>query len=159
MRNNKSKYISRDEALAKLQKYCAYQDRCHKEVRTKLLELRIYGEDLEEIIAELIAENFLNEERFARSYARGKFRMRRWGRNRILQELKFRKISAYCIRKAMTEIEEEEYQQTLKEVILKRKALSKEKDAFKRNSKLANYAIGRGYEPGLVWETIKNIDE
>ena len=157
MKNNNPKYISKAEALAKLQKYCAYQDRCHQEVRTKLLELGIYGDDLEEIIYDLISENFLNEERFARSYARGKFRMRRWGRNRILRELKFRKISDYCIRKAMTEIEEEEYLKTLEQVLRKRLALSKEKDIFKRNSKLAKYAIGKGYEPTLVWEMVKKF--
>ena len=127
MKNKKTKYITKEEGLAKLQKFCAYQDRCHQEVRTKLITLGIYGDDLEEIIVELIADNFLNEERFARSYARGKFRMRRWGRVRILNELKFRKITDYCIRKAMTEIEEEDYLETLIEVLEKKKLQVKEK--------------------------------
>ena len=113
------KYISKDDALSKLQRYCAYQDRCHQEVRSKLLDLGIYGDDLEEIISDLISENFLNEERYARSYARGKFRIKRWGRMRIQQELKQRKISAYCLRKAMEEIEEEEYEQTLRTILEK----------------------------------------
>ncbi len=159
MRNNKPKYLSKSDALAKLQKFCAYQDRCHQEVRTKLLDLGIYGDDLEEIIYELISENFLNEERFAKSYARGKFRMRRWGRNRILRELKIRKISDYCIRKALMEIDETEYLQALHQVLQKRRELSKENNAFVRNNKLAKYAIGRGFEPHLVWESIKNMEE
>ena len=158
MKNKKTKYITKEEGLAKLQKYCAYQDRCHQEVRTKLITLGIYGDDLEEIIVELIADNFLNEERFARSYARGKFRMRRWGRVRILNELKFRKITDYCIRKAMTEIEEEDYLETLIEVLEKKKLQIKEKDTFKANNKIAKYAISRGFETGLVWDTVKNLE-
>ncbi len=157
MKNKKTKYISKEVGLAKLQKYCAYQDRCHQEVRTKLINLGIYGDTLEEIIAELIGDNFLNEERFARSFARGKFRMRRWGKNRILSELKFRKISEYCIRKAMSEIEDEEYIQALNEVIQKKNKHLKEKDPFKAKNKLANYAIGRGYEIDLVWEIVKKL--
>ena len=157
MKNKHSKYISKEEALSKLQKYCAYQDRCHQEVRTKLINLGIYGDDLEEIIAELISDNFLNEERYARSYARGKFRMRKWGKNRILKELKFRKISDYCIRKAMTEIEDEEYRHTLEEIILKKQQFIKEKDPFKAKNKIAKYAINRGYESHLVWEMVKKL--
>jgi regulatory protein len=76
----KSSYVSKEDALKKLQRYCAYQDRCHQEARRKLLDLGIYGDDLEEIISELISDNFLNEERFARSFARGKFRIKGWGK-------------------------------------------------------------------------------
>lgn len=156
----KSTYISRDDALIKLQRYCVYQDRCHQEVRSKLLDLGVYGDTLEEIIAELITDNFLNEERFARSYVRGKFRMRQWGRRRILQELNRRQISDYCIRKGFEEIEEAEYLDTLREVLTKRLAYSKpEPDTFKRNAKLAKYTINRGYEPDLVWKMIKSLDE
>ena len=121
------KYTSKAEALSKLQGYCAYQDRCHQEVRSKLLDLGIYGNDLEEIMADLIQENFLNEERYARSFARGKFRIKKWGRNRIRRELKMRDISDYCLRKAMAEIEEEEYLKTLRKVLEKKDKLLKEK--------------------------------
>ena len=120
MARQQKKYHSKEEALDKLQRYCAYQDRCHQEVRSKLLDLGIYGEDLEEIIVQLISDNFLNEERFARSYARGKFRIKRWGRNRIWQELQKRQISDYCLRKAMEEIDEAEYQKTLWELLEKK---------------------------------------
>ena len=102
------KWVSKEEALAKIQRYCAYQVRCHQEVRTRLLDMGVYADWLEEIIVQLIEENFLNEERFARSFARGKFRIKQWGRNRIRQELKKRNISAYCIRMAMEEIEEQD---------------------------------------------------
>lgn len=105
--------------LQKLQKYCAYQDRCHQEVRRKLLGLEVYGDDLEEVIYELVQDNFLNEERFARSFARGKYRIKKWGKYRIKSELKQRQISDYCIRKAMTEIDEEEYQQNLISLVAK----------------------------------------
>lgn len=148
------KYLSHEEALAKLQRYCAYQDRCHKEVRTKLIDLGVYGDTLEEIISELIQDNFLNEERFARSYARGKFRMRRWGRIRIRRELKLRNISDYCMKKAMEEIEEEDYLKTIDLLIEKKRSEIKEKNVFIKRGKLAKYLLGKGYESYLVWERI-----
>ena len=149
----------KERALRKLQKYCAYQDRCHKEVRSKLLDLQIYGADLEDIIVDLIEDNFLNEERFAKSYARGKFRMKQWGRVKIKQELKFRKISAYCLKKAMLEIEEEEYINTLTHLIEKKKKQyeQKEKDLFKLKGKIATYIIGRGFESTLVWHWVNEL--
>ena len=113
-----------DVALKKLQAYCAYQDRCHKEVRSKLLDLGMRGHDLEVIMAELVEDNFLNEERFARSYVRGKFRIKRWGRIKIRLELKRRNISAYCIKKGMTEIDDNDYYTTLENIILKNKKYS-----------------------------------
>ena len=113
-------FPGKDVALQKMQRYCAFQERCHSEVRQKLLELSVYGDTLEEIIAELIADNYLNEERFARSYARGKFRTKAWGRNRIKQELKMRRVSEYCIRKGLEEIEEDDYLATLEKVIHKK---------------------------------------
>lgn len=151
------KYHSKEEALDKLQRYCVYQDRCHQEVRSKLLDLGIYGDDLEEIIIDLISENFLNEERFARSYARGKFRMKRWGRNRIKRELKLRQISAYCLRKAMEEIDETEYYEVLTTLITKKLRTTKAANDFLRKSKAGTYAISRGYEPSLVWEIVKTL--
>ncbi|MEM1321361.1 MAG: regulatory protein RecX [Bacteroidota bacterium] len=151
------KNISRKAALLRLQKYCAYQDRCHQEVRSKLLEIGVYGDTLEEIMAELITDNFLNEERFARSFARGKFRIKTWGRNRIRRELKLRKISDYCIRKAMEEIEEEEYLPALQRLLEKQRALSKEQNKFKLRSKLAQYGFRRGFESELVWQLVKQI--
>ncbi|MCB0597307.1 MAG: RecX family transcriptional regulator [Lewinellaceae bacterium] len=151
------KWVSKEEALAKIQRYCAYQDRCHQEVRTRLLDMGVYADWLEEIIVQLIEENFLNEERFARSFARGKFRIKQWGRNRIRQELKKRNISAYCIRMAMEEIEEQDYLLALDAILRKKEASLQEEDAYKRNNKLARYAISRGFEPELAWRAINDL--
>ena len=155
MKNPQRKYISREDALKKLQRYCAYQDRCHQEVRTKLLNLGIYGDELEEIIVELISDNFLNEERFARSFARGKFRIKNWGRNRITQELKKKRISEYCIKKAMEEIEEDEYLEKLQMVLFKKSEQLSEPDPWKKRTKLAQHAIRKGFESQLVFELVK----
>ncbi len=159
MKKDKPKYISEDEALKKLQRYCAYQDRCHQEVRSKLLDLGIYGDALERVIVELIQENFLNEERFAKSYAGGKFRIKKWGRTRILRELKMRKISAYCIKKAMQEIEDDAYQKTLYQLLEKKNEFLREPNYYKRKKKLATYLIYKGYESHLVWAAINEVVE
>ena len=155
MRKKIKKYISKEAALKKLQRYCAYQERCHQEVRNKLLDLGIYGDDLEDIIADLITDNFLNEERFAKIYAGGKFRIKKWGRVRITRELKLRKISAYCIKKAMEEIEEPDYIKTLNEIFDKRFKRIKETEEFKIRANLAKYAMSRGFETQLVWQEVK----
>ncbi|HCK21275.1 MAG TPA: RecX family transcriptional regulator [Bacteroidetes bacterium] len=141
-------------AMEKLRRYCAYQERCHEEVRTKLLELKVYGEELEEIIAQLVAENFLNEERFACAYARGKFRMRQWGRVRIRKELQFRKISDYCIRKAMEEIEEEEYLQTIDTLIARQRKKQPQGTPAQRYYRTMQYMLRKGYEADLVRERL-----
>lgn len=147
----------KDIALQKMMHYCAYQERCHQEVRSKLITLEIYGDDLEEIIAELITENFLNEERFAKAYAGGKFRVKKWGKVRIRQELKKRKISDYCIKKAMQEIDEEGYEAGLYTLIEKKRKTEKEKNEFILKGKLAKYAISKGFESHLVWQVLTDI--
>lgn len=152
------KYTSKADGLLKLQRYCAYQERCHREVRGKLLELGIYGQDLEEIMASLIEENFLNEERYARSFARGKFRIKQWGRGRIRQELKMRDISDYCIRKAMDEIDEGEYRSVLVALIQKQEGAIDWSNDFDRKNKLAQHAIRRGFESEMVWEILNEKD-
>lgn len=157
MDKNKKKYVSKDSAIKKLEHYCAYQDRCHKEVRQKLKDLGIYGDDLEDIIVHLIQEKFLDEERFAKSFAGGKFRIKQWGRVRILRELKMRNISAYCIKKAMLEIPDEDYINTLESILIKKNKLLRESNSFKRNGKLAQYAVGRGFESYLIWESLKKL--
>ncbi|MBP7821454.1 MAG: RecX family transcriptional regulator [Saprospiraceae bacterium] len=147
-----NKYVSKTQAIEKLRAYCAYQERCHIEVRNKLLELGIYGDDLEEIIIVLIEEGFLNEERFAINYARGKFRLKKWGKIRIKQELKLRKISDYCIKKAMTEIEDYDYEATLQMLILKEKEKFQEMDNdFLIKSKIAAHFTRKGFENDLIW--------
>ncbi|THH39891.1 regulatory protein RecX [Neolewinella litorea] len=148
-----------EQALEALQHYCAYQDRCHKEAREKLYELGYGGDPAEEIIVELIRDKYLDEERFARSYARGKFKMKRWGRYRIRNELKQRQISAYCIKKAMTEIDEAEYYDTLCRELERRNGIEKPgQHPYLRRRKLADYAVKRGYEAGLVWQAINDLE-
>ncbi|MBI1306578.1 MAG: RecX family transcriptional regulator [Bacteroidetes bacterium] len=143
-------------AWKKIQKYCAWQERCHKEVREKLYGFGLATPDVEELITKLIQSGFLNEERFSRSYAGGKFRTKKWGRIRIVRELEMRDISEYCIRKAMEEIDESDYQKTLHNLLNKKSREYNDDDEFSRNGKLARFAISKGYEPNLVWELIKN---
>ncbi|MEZ5047218.1 MAG: regulatory protein RecX [Chitinophagaceae bacterium] len=144
------------QVLTQIKSYCAYQERCHEDVRIKLLSLKVYGNDLEEIIALLIQENFLHEERFARSYARGKFYLKKWGRKKIIFQLKAKKISPYCIQKAMTEIHEEDYWNTLQGLIEKKKAdLKSEKNKFIRIQKIQNYLVQKGFEYELIQEALK----
>jgi len=120
-----------------------------------LISLKIYGDDLEEVISELINQDFLNEERYARSYARGKFRIKKWGRNKIKQQLQARHVSAYCIKKGMEEIEEEDYLSTLNNIIDKTASKYAELDAFKRKDKVIKYAFSRGFEAPLIFEIIR----
>ena len=150
------KYLSYDEAVKKLQSYCAYQERCQEEVRSKLIELGVYGEELDRVIADLIEENYLNEQRFALCFAGGKFRIKQWGRKKIVQELKAKKISEYSIRKALeSEISVAEYSATLIEVLQKKANLLSEKDPYKRKQKLVQYAMSRGFETALILEVLK----
>lgn len=151
----KKKYYSKKDAKTLLEGYCAYQDRCHQEVREKLIETGIYGDDIDDIMCDLIADNFLNEERFARSYARGKFRIKHWGKIKIQLELKQKKISAYCLKKAMEEIEDEEYMETLEKLLVKKARTTKFKNQYDKKGKLAQYAMQKGFESFIVWELLK----
>lgn len=144
-------------ALQKIQSYCAYQERCHSEVREKLYSWGLYKKDVEQIIVQLIQDNYLNEERFAIAYASGKFRIKKWGKNKIKQALKARHISDYCIRKAMKEIESDDYEETLKKLVEKKAKSVKEKKLPVRRYKVAQYLILRGYEPDAVWTTVNEI--
>jgi len=112
----KPKVYTQKQALIKAESYCAYQERCQQELRDKLYSWGLHEIQVENVIADLIASNFINEERFAKAYAGGKFRIKKWGRVKISIELKRRKISAYCIKKGLAEIEEEEYIKTLQKV-------------------------------------------
>lgn len=143
------------KALSQLQRYCAYQDRCHQECRTKLLELGVYGDALEEILDDLIANDFLDEERFAKSYARGKFRMKQWGKIRIVSELKFRKISAYCIKEALKEIDDADYNQTILELVEKYGRTHPDLEGFDLRQKTTNHVLGKGFESELVFGITK----
>lgn len=148
------KYWSLEEAKLKITSYCAYQERCQREVREKLHEKGIFGNPAEDLIAEMITEGFLNEERFAQSFFRGKFRMKKWGRNKILQELKLRQISPNCIKSGLKEIEEDEYLGTLDQLVEKKWLSISEKDLFRKKNKVFQYLIGRGFESDLIQESM-----
>ena len=144
------------EALSKLMKYCSYQDRCHKEVESKLREWFIWGEDRDEIVYELMQHDFLNEERFARSYVRGKFKIKKWGRIKIKSGLKEKGITDNLIRIAMKEIDEDAYFNTLKNELEKKQKSLSEDNEFIKNKKVAEHLIRRGFEADLVWQFLKS---
>jgi regulatory protein len=137
-------------AKEKIQAYCAYQERCHLEVTKKLKSWGLIPEAVDMLLAELMQHNFLNEERYARSFARGKFRIKKWGRIKIRLELKKREIYSKCIEFAMEEIDGDDYYDTLKEVLQKKSNLEKETHPYKRKAKLTRYLVSRGYEYDLI---------
>lgn len=137
--------------------YCAYRDRSQKEVEDKLLEMRMIPEAREEIIIKLMQEDFLNEERFARSFVRGKFRIKKWGRIRIKRELKLKEISSPIISLGMTEIDEKQYIKTLYHLAEKKLNLIKESNPLKRRKKLTDHLLQKGYEANLVYETVNTL--
>lgn len=159
MDNKRQKHTSKAVALTQIQRYCAFQDRCHQEVRAKLLSMGLRGPELEDIMASLITDRFLDEERFARSFARGKFNVKQWGRVRIVAELKFRNISAYCIEQALAEISPEAYAAQLAGLLQKKAAQTPDFQAhdFQARQKIAAFALRKGYESDLVWEAIEQL--
>ena len=147
------------EATIKLMQFCAYRDRSHKEVEEKLGKMNMIPAAQEQIIIRLMQEDFLNEERFARSFVRGKFRIKKWGKIKIKQELKFREISAPIIKNALTEIDQQKYIATLYELAEKKLKLLKEPDKFKKKRKLADFLLRKGYESNLVYEATNELLE
>jgi regulatory protein len=145
-------------ALTKAEHYCAYQDRSQQEVRDKLYEWGLWTDAVENIISTLVTGNYLNEERFAKAYVRGKFRQKAWGRVKIKQGLKLKKVSDPLIKKALLTIDPDEYIATLHKVLAKKAPLIKEKMEYKRKYKLQQYAIGRGFEADLIADVLKNSD-
>ncbi len=152
-----SKAYSITEATRKLESYCAYQERCHKEVVQKLRDMRMIPDAIDQIVTLLIANNFLNEERFAKSFARGKFNIKKWGKNRIVNELKQRDISRFNIKTALEEIDEDAYLETLDALSKKRLSQISESNLQKRRKKLADYLLYRGWESHLVYQKIKEL--
>jgi regulatory protein len=145
--------LTPEQALQKAKEFCVYRERCHSEVKEKLYSLGLHQKEVDEILATLIAENFLNEERFAIQYAGGKFRIKQWGRVKIKYALKQKQLSDYCIRKALAAIDEEEYLKTLQKLIeAKLKILNAVKDPFIKKRKLQAYLEQRGFEKSLVLE-------
>jgi regulatory protein len=155
---HKKPKLSPKEALAKIQSYCAYQERSHKEVRNKLYEYGLYSSEVDELISALIVDGFLNEERFAKAFAGGKFRIKKWGRLKIKQELEMLGLTKRNIATGLKEIDSSDYSKTLKSLIKKKASLTAESNPFKKKNLIARYVIGKGYEAEMVWEMVKAID-
>ncbi len=146
-----------EEIKRKIEQYCVYQDRCHKEVEQKMRDYNLIPEARELILLSLMKDNFLNEERFAKSFARGKFRIKNWGKQRIVRELKFKDISAYNIKTALKEIEEEEYIETIYRITENRNAVISESDIYKRKNKLIGFLMRKGFENELIFKVVNEI--
>ncbi len=146
------------EAQKKLEHYCAYQERCHMDVVLKIKQLGIKKPEGDILIVHLIQNNFLNEERFARSFTRGKHRIKSWGKTRIINELKARAISQPNIKLALTEITEEEYFETFEKLALRCWEGILEKNPIKKRKKCCDYLLRKGWESDLVYQKIKTLE-
>lgn len=132
--------------------YCSYQERCHQEVLQKLKGLNMIPEACDVIMVHLLDNNFLNEERFACAFARGKFRVKNWGKNRIVNELKFRDISRFNIDRALKEITDEDYSAAFNELAEKQWETVREANILKKKRKVADFLLRKGFESSLVME-------
>lgn len=152
-RQNKS--LTLEQAKQKALRYCAYQERSHQEVKNKLYELGLNSSDVDELLTYLITEGFLNEERYAKLFAGGKFRIKHWGRIKITHALESKGLSKNCIRIGLKEIDEDDYQQTLKQLISEKTAELDMENLFTARDKISKSLIQKGYEPELVWKLLK----
>lgn len=150
---------TKEQALQRLKHYCAYQERCHLEVKEKAYSLGLQKSEVEELVSRLIEEDYLNEERFSIQFAGGKFRMKQWGRNKIRKELMQRKISEYCIRKALAEIDEKEYQQVLEKLAQKKWTSLKDTriNQVVKMKKTSDFLLQKGFEPEQVQSAISQL--
>lgn len=147
--------LDKKQALAKAENFCVYQERSQKEVRYKLVEWGMRGDELEEIITDLIINNFLNEERFAKSYASGKFNIKHWGRVKIKQGLKLKGVPDKILQKAIYSIDDDDYLQTIEKLAVKKTESLGENDPFKRKNKLMSYLQAKGFETDLILLVLK----
>jgi regulatory protein len=151
------KQLTKEQALQKLRHYCRYQERCHSEVKDKLWRSGIKKADHDEIIASLIEDDYLNEERFAIQFAGGKYRMKQWGRVKIKSELKQKQVSEYCIRKSLQQIDEADYLKTLTKLAEKRYAVLKTEQWLIRKKKTIDFLLLKGFEHSLVNKVVSNL--
>ncbi|WP_394759584.1 regulatory protein RecX [Flavobacterium sp.] len=146
------------EIIRKLEFYCAYQERCHNEVTEKMRSYAMTSQEIDTVMAHLITDNFLNEERFACSFARGKHRIKSWGKIRIVNELKFRQISKYNIDKALKEFSEDEYLETFHKLAENHWEIMRESNILKKRKKFCDFMLRKGFESGLVYEKVKELE-
>lgn len=154
---NTQKSYTVDEAQKRMEHYCAYQERCHKEVNQKLYDMRMIPEARDQIIVHLLNHNFLNEERFAKAFARGKFRIKKWGKQRIQIELKRKDISKIIIKTALKEISDADYYSTFDALAEKKVHTIIESNPYKKKKKLADYLLYRGWESHLVYDKVNEL--
>jgi regulatory protein len=146
------------QGFAKIKQYCAYQERCHSEVKERLYSYGLLKIEIEEILSKLIEENYLNEERFAIQFAGGKFRIKHWGKVKIKYELKQKWVSDYCIKKALSLIDNAAYSKTLYKLAdLKINSLKSEKNIFVKKKKLQDHLLMKGFELNLVKEIVADL--
>lgn len=151
------KKLTIQQAKEKIFRYCAYQERSHLEVRNKLYELGVNRDEIDELITQLITENYLNEERFARAFAGGKFRLKKWGKIKITLALEAKGVSRNCIKLGLSEITQEGYLSTLENILQEKNNITEEENLFVRKDRLSKYAIQKGFEPELVWKVLNEI--
>lgn len=149
--------ITPEMALQKLRKFCAYQERCHSQVIKKLSLLGIYGNQASQITATLIAENYLNEERFVKAFAGGKFRVKGWGKQKISNELKRLGISDKLIETALKQISTTDFDHKLEQLAEKKLKLLKDEPLLKKKKKLVDYLLYRGYGVSEVWQLVNKL--
>ena len=146
------------EAIHKIEHFCAYQERCHEEVVQKLRSMKMDSEEIDSIMVHLIGDNFLNEERFACSFARGKHRIKHWGKIRIVNELKSKKITQTLINIALKEISPEEYTTTFHTLAERHWESIQETNLMKKRKKFCDYMLRRGFESNFIFEKVKELE-
>ena len=147
------------EAIKKAENYCAYQERCHQELKNKLLSMNMIPEVVDIVIVHLIENNFLNETRFAINFARGKHRIKHWGTLRIVRELKLREISEYNIKQALKELDLEEYQSNFDILSEKHWLQMKDKNQWTKRKKFCDFLLRKGYESDLIYAKVKTLEQ
>lgn len=151
------KTLTPQQAKQQIERYCAYQERSHLEVRNKLYSYGLHRNDVDEILTTLITQGFLNEERFAKAFSGGKFRMKKWGRIKIMHALESKGVSVNCIRIGLKEIDDQAYVKTLRNLLEDKCQSLPQENPFTVRDKLSAYAIHKGYEPELVWREIYEL--
>ncbi|MBA2500103.1 MAG: RecX family transcriptional regulator [Chitinophagaceae bacterium] len=153
------KILSKEEALQKLKHFCGYQERCHSEVKEKLYSLGIRKTDHDDLVATLIEENYLNEERFAIQFAGGRYRVKNWGRKKIMFALREKQVNDYSIKKALQQIDEADYKMKLNDLVKKRYDSLKQEQYLVRKKKTIDYLLLKGYEFSLVTQAVNKYFE
>ena len=151
------KYVTEEDALKKIKHYCAYQERCHSEVKEKLYSFGLYKQQVENILSKLIEDNYLNEERFAIAFAGGKFRMKHWGRKKIEYELRQKQVSTFCIKLALKAIDEKDYHSSLLKLATSKWNSVSDEVVYARVAKTYAYLLQKGYESSLIQQQLKQI--